>query len=209
MYFHKTPKIIQKFHPDYTWHKSRERKVLYITFDDGPIPEVTDFALEVLDQFNAKSTFFCVGNNVIRHPEQFTAIVEKGHAIANHTYNHLNGWNTDINDYYNNILNCEQAISDATENYIQKMFRPPYGRIKKAQYELLKSNYEVIMWDVLTGDFDRSLKKEACLNESIKATENGSIIIFHDSIKAKENMMYVLPRFLEHFSQLGYTFDKL
>ncbi len=209
MYFHKMPKVIQKFHPNYTWHKSRERKVLYITFDDGPIPEVTDFALEALNQFDAKATFFCVGDNVQKYRKQFKAIVEKGHVIANHTFNHMNGWETDANEYIKNISDCEKIIGDVTKIYTQKMFRPPYGRIKKRQYELLKADYEVIMWDVLTGDFDRDLDKEKCLEESIQATNNGSIIVFHDSIKAKENMMYALPRFLAHFSQLGYTFEAL
>ncbi len=209
MYFHKMPKVIQKFHPNYTWHKSREKKVLYITFDDGPIPEVTDFVLKTLEQFDAKATFFCVGDNVRKNPKQFEAIVEKRHVIANHTFNHLNGWDTDVNEYIRNISDCAEVINDTTKNYSQKIFRPPYGRIKKGQYELLKNDYEVIMWDVLTGDFDGNLDKEKCLSESIKATSNGSIIVFHDSIKAKENMMYVLPEFLAHFSQLGYTFEGL
>ena len=203
------PAVIQKFHPNYTWHKSRERKVLYITFDDGPIPEVTDFVLDKLKEFDAKATFFCVGDNVQKHPKQFKAIVEKGHIIANHTFNHLNGWDTETKKYIKNISACEKEVSSVTEKYSQKMFRPPYGRIKKAQYEYLKVNYEVIMWDVLTGDFDQNLDKEKCLQESIKATSNGSIIVFHDSIKAKENMMYALPKFLAHFSQLGYTFEGL
>ena len=209
MYFHKMPTVIQKFHPNYTWHKSREQKVLYITFDDGPIPEITDFVLDTLEQFDAKVTFFCVGDNVKKHPQQFKTIVEKGHVIANHTFNHLNGWDTETERYINNISACEKEVSAVTGKYSQKMFRPPYGRIKKAQYEYLKEDYEVIMWDVLTGDFDQNLDKEKCLAESIKATRNGSIIVFHDSIKAKENMMYVLPKFLMHFSQLGYTFEAL
>lgn len=205
MYLHKTPFWIRNFFTSYTWKKNCEAKNIYLTFDDGPIPGVTDFVLEQLLLYNAKATFFCVGDNVARYPEIFKRVLADGHRIGNHTFNHLNGWKSVDSHYYNNVLKCQEALEKHTDNQILNLFRPPYGKIKASQLKLLK-NFEIVMWDVLSGDFDRSIDPEDCLNKTIKATENGSIIIFHDSLKAEENIRYVLPKYLSHFFDAGYKF---
>lgn len=182
---------------------------MYLTFDDGPIPEVTPWVLEQLRKYNAKATFFCVGENLHQHPEIAKQAVAEGHVLANHTYNHLKGWQTPPEKYAANTTQCQQEVEQLQQSGKKKLFRPPYGRISNKQGRQLRSSYEIIMWDVLTNDYDRSLSPAACLRNSIKYTQSGSIIVFHDSLKAKRNMMYALPRFLEHFTRQGYTFETL
>lgn len=194
--------------PGYTWHKEVAEKTLYITFDDGPIPVVTPFVLEQLKAYNANATFFCVGDNLSKHPDIAKLLLDEGHVLANHTYNHLKGWLTPLNKYLNNIKQCEQELERLQVK--NRLFRPPYGRITgKQAAQLRKDGYELIMWDVLTNDYDNSLAPEVCLRKSIQYTENGSIIVFHDSLKAQRNLTYVLPRYLEHFAAQGYTFKAL
>ncbi|WP_068839854.1 polysaccharide deacetylase family protein [Pontibacter akesuensis] len=194
--------------PRYTWHREVQGKQLFLTFDDGPIPEVTPWVLEQLRKYGAKATFFCVGDNLYKHPEIANGLVAEGHLLANHTYHHLKGWNTAMQPYLDNTQRCQQEV-EKLQQANRKLFRPPYGRITRAQGRQLQPNYEIIMWDVLTNDYDQSLSPETCLRKSIKYTQSGSIIVFHDSLKAKRNMMYALPRFLEHFNRLGYTFETL
>ena len=173
-----------------------------MTFDDGPIPIVTPFVLNILKKHNAKATFFCIGDNVRKHPDVFAEVKKDGHAIGNHTYNHLKGWVTDNQVYLDNFLQADKLLDTP-------LFRPPYGRIKRAQAKLLKQarpDLKIIMWDVLSGDFDMSLKPEEALNNVLKNAKDGSIVLFHDSVKAFHKMEYALPRVLEHFSKLGYTF---
>ncbi|MDH5367545.1 MAG: polysaccharide deacetylase family protein [Cyclobacteriaceae bacterium] len=203
MYWHKTPLYIQWLYPQLTWHKSRKEKTIYVTFDDGPIPEVTPQVLSVLETYNAKATFFCVGDNVRKYPNLYREILERGHNTGNHTYDHLNGWENSSQKYLDSIEKCKDFVPEAT------FFRPAYGKIKRNVIRSIKNSYEIIMWDVLAGDFDTKLKKEACLKKSIQATEKGSIIIFHDSIKAQKNMLYTLPRYLEHFKNKGFNFKAL
>lgn len=203
MYWHKTPLYIQWLYPQLTWHKSRKEKTIYVTFDDGPIPEVTPQVLNVLDTYNAKATFFCVGDNIQKHPNLYQEIIDRDHKTGNHTYDHLNGWKSSSQEYLNSVEKCKILVPEAV------FFRPAYGKIKRNVISTIKKDYEIIMWDVLTGDFDPNLKKEACLQKSIQATKNGSIIIFHDSIKAQENMLYALPRYLEHFKNEGFNFKTL
>lgn len=197
--------------PDYTWHREAQGKKLYLTFDDGPIPEVTPWVLEQLNRYSAKATFFCVGDNIAKHPDVAQQVLKQGHRLANHTQNHLKGWKTELQEYVRNVELCEQQLQYVYEPAPRgrKLFRPPYGRISKQQAEQLRSKYELIMWDVLTNDYDASLAAEKCLKKSIHYTQSGSIIVFHDSLKAKRNMMYALPRFLEHFTSLGYSFETL
>jgi peptidoglycan-N-acetylglucosamine deacetylase len=199
---------MKKLLPGYTWHKSTTEKVLYLTFDDGPIPVVTPFVLEQLKTYHAKATFFCVGDNLAKHPEIAASLLSEGHVLANHTFNHLKGWHTPFNIYLQNVKQCEQELQNLQVNNM--LFRPPYGRITGRQAsQLRKEGYELVMWDVLTNDYDNTLAPEICLQKSIKYTEDGSIIVFHDSLKAQHNLMYVLPRYLAHFARLGYTFKAL
>lgn len=205
MYLVKSPLLLKWYYPSLLWNKPRNEKVIYLTFDDGPIPNVTDFVLKTLKVFNAKATFFCIGDNITKHPDVFERVKNDGHAIGNHTFNHLKGWITDDETYIQNTLKC-QAITQTN------LFRPPYGRIKKSQISNLKSkisNLEIVMWDTLSGDFDINLSPESCYHNVIKHAGNGSIIVFHDSLKAAERLEYALPRVLKYFSEKGFTFSTL
>jgi peptidoglycan/xylan/chitin deacetylase (PgdA/CDA1 family) len=202
MYLIKSPFWLQWLYSSLTWHKSRSAKCIYLTFDDGPIPDVTAFVLETLKTFEAKATFFCIGDNVRKHPDIFQQVISEGHRIGNHTFNHLNGWKTEDQIYLDNVKQCRELVNS-------NLFRPPYGRGKKSQYSHLKPQYSIIMWDVLSGDFDTDLKPENCLKNVLKHTENGSIIVFHDSIKAFPRLEYTLPRALEIWKKEGYEFRVL
>lgn len=195
----KTPRFIQCLYPNYSWSSYTDSdQVIYLTFDDGPEAEVTPWVLNELNKYNAKATFFCVGENVTRNPEIKNSIIEQGHLLGNHTHNHLNGWKTKDSEYLNNVRNASQWIDS-------KLFRPPYGKLKRSQRVALQSEYRIIMWDVLTGDFDKNLSPQHCLDKSIAHTESGSIIVFHDSQKAKNTLKYVLPRFLDYFCTAGFS----
>ncbi|MRX45568.1 polysaccharide deacetylase family protein [Pedobacter puniceum] len=206
MYLVKTPWLLKKFYPqNLIWNKSRDKKIIYLTFDDGPIPIVTPFVLEILKKFNAKATFFCIGDNINKHQDIFFQLKADGHAIGNHTYNHLNGWKSDNKKYLDNILKCQELTQT-------DLFRPPYGRIKKSQIKNLESkikNQKIIMWDVLSGDFDTQLSPEKCLNNVLKHTKNGSIVVFHDSLKAFDRLKYTLPKALAHWQAQGYEFHSI
>lgn len=202
----KTPFILPLIYPSLTWKVKTNEKVIYLTFDDGPIPEVTEFVLEQLTVFNAKATFFCIGDNVRKNPDIFQKIVKAGHSIGNHTFNHLNGWKTDDKTYWQNIEQCKSELEK--QGIFTNLFRPPYGRIKFSQISQL-SYYEIIMWDVLTKDYNPEVSKEIAINKSIKHTKSGSIVVMHDSIKAYPTMSFLLPQILKHFTDRGYRFDKL
>lgn len=205
MYLIKSPLLLKWYYPSLLWNKSRTEKVIYLTFDDGPIPNVTDFVLKTLKVFNAKATFFCIGDNIVKHPEVFERVKNDGHAIGNHTFNHLKGWKTDNETYLQNTLKCQELTQT-------NLFRPPYGRIKKSQISNLKSQVsalQIVMWDVLSGDFDTKLSPEKCYQNVIKHTENGSIIVFHDSLKAFDRLSYTLPKVLAYFTEKGFTFSTL
>lgn len=202
MYLVKTPHFIQNLFPNYTWKIPTREKVLYLTFDDGPIPAVTPWVLEQLQAYQAKATFFCVGDNIRKYPETFNQVVEQGHAVGNHTFNHLNGWQTENIAYYHNVRHCANMVRSV-------LFRPPYGRLKPKQAQFLQRHYRIVMWDVLSGDFDPRLNEGQCLANVVNNTEEGSIIVFHDSLKAEDKLRYVLPKVLEHFTAQGYVFDKL
>lgn len=202
MYLVKTPKFIQNLFPNFTWKIPAKSKEIYLTFDDGPIPEVTPWVVSLLEQYNAKATFFCVGDNVGKHPEVFKEVVEAGHSVGHHTYNHLNGWGTDNIPYFHNVRRGASLVKSP-------LFRPPYGRLKPRQAQFLQRHYRIVMWDILSGDFDPKISKEQCLSNVINNVEGGSVIVFHDSLKAKEKLQYVLPKVLEYFSQRGYSFNAL
>ncbi len=199
MYLFKTPVFIQSLFPNFTWRIPHDDKILYLTFDDGPIPEVTEWVLDILDQFKAKATFFCIGENVLKHPTIYERIKANKHAVGNHTFHHKNGWKTDKSKYFKDVDECAKLVDS-------KLFRPPYGRLTRQQSRFLQQHYQIIMWDILTGDFDPDLDPEVCYQRIIKKSKSGSIIVFHDSIKAQAILTKVLPRYLEHFTKLGYSF---
>ena len=209
MYFVKTPWLLKKMYPSYTWHVATKDKVLYLTFDDGPHETATPFVLDELQKYNAKATFFCIGKNVVNHPSIYRRIKEEGHAVGNHTQHHLNGWKTKDEVYINDIIEASQYIGS-------RLFRPPYGRIRKFQANVLQRQdnppdrlFSVIMWDVLSGDFDINLSPQQCLQNVTQHAESGSLIVFHDSTKAWSRMSYALPKVLEHFAQQGFSFKAL
>lgn len=204
MFLHKTNFLLRALFPRYTWRVPTREKVIYLTFDDGPIPEVTEFVLETLQQHQAKATFFCIGDNVRKHPGIFQRVQTGGHSIGNHTFNHLNGWKTEDQPYLENVRQCQQELGVST-----RLFRPPYGRARRSQAAEILKTHDVIMWDVLTGDFSQSLTPEVILQKTLKYTEPGSILLFHDSIKAWPRMSYALPRVLDYFSEQGYRFERL
>ncbi len=203
-FLHRSPFWLQWILSDYTWRIDTSEKIIYLTFDDGPIPVVTEYVMGVLESFNAEATFFCIGDNVRKHPDIFEELKRRGHSIGNHTYNHLNGWKTADDVYLDNFLRCQDILQTDT-----RLFRPPYGRIRKAQYRLLPKDTRVMMWDVLTGDFSQDVLPGQALNSAIRLSRPGTIMLLHDSIKAEKKMSYILPRVLEHFSEKGYRFEAL
>ena len=205
MYLHQTPKWLGDVFPEILWNINTDAKEIYLTFDDGPVPEVTPWVLEQLEQYNAKATFFMVGDNISKYYTVFTQVLNRQHTIGNHTHNHLNGWNTINQTYIDNISKAEKLLG---ANSVQ-LFRPPHGRLKWSQYKKIKKSFKIVMWDVLSGDFSSSLSPENCLKNSIRATVPGSVIVFHDSAKNLDKLKYVLPRYLEHFAALNFTFKAL
>jgi len=234
-YFTKTPKIIQNVFSDFTWRITKsenQQKEIYLTFDDGPIPEITDWVLKILEEFDVKATFFCVGDNIKKYPKVLQNILNKNHSVGNHTFNHLNGWKTNKVRYIDNVNQSEEIFRSTVENrnvekrrkkkeersypstknqkQTTKLFRPPYGKIRPSQRKALqKKGYQIIMWDVLSGDFDPGLSKEKCLQNVVESVENGSIVVFHDSIKAFEKLQYALPKTLTFLIDNGYEFKTL
>lgn len=209
MYLHFVPLIIQWLFPRYTWRrKVGAQKKIFLTFDDGPVPEITPFVLEVLNRYKVKATFFCVGDNVKKYPAIFQQLLQAGHRIGNHTFHHLNGNKTSTKAYIENVKECDKALNQVSE-YVPRLFRPPYGRIGSKQASALLNDYEIIMWDVLSADYDQSLSPEECLAKSIRYTRAGSIVVFHDNPKAYKNLSWVLPRYLDYFLTRGYTFEVL
>lgn len=207
LYFTKTPWWLKKIYPHRLWSIDTTEKIVYLTFDDGPHPVVTTFVLDELKKYNAKATFFCIGKNVVNYPELYNRVLREGHTTGNHTQNHLNGWKTDTTSYL-------ADVAEASANIETNLFRPPYGRIKRSQARgignaMNNKSAKIVMWDVLSGDFDQSVGKEKCLKNVIENTTDGSIIVFHDSEKAFPKIEYVLPLILQFFTEKGYLFRSL
>jgi hypothetical protein len=203
MYLVKTPWIVKRLYSSLIWDIKTEDKKLYLTFDDGPHPKVSPFVLDILKQYNAKATFFCIGKNVLENRNVYDRIITEGHTVGNHTQNHLNGWKADDKVYLDNV-------KEAALNIDSNLFRPPYGRISRFQINLLKQlKFRIIMWDVLSGDFDVTISKEKCADNVILQANVGSIIVFHDSEKAWERLEYALPKVLKYFKEQGFEFCSL
>jgi len=202
MRFITTPYILRMFYPSLLWEMPEGEKKIYITFDDGPHPTITPQVLEILKKFNAKATFFCVGNNVKKYKDTFEMIVKDGHSVGGHTYNHEKGWNTKTKKYVESVNETQGLIKSS-------LFRPPHGRIKSSQIRKLKNNYKLVAWSVIAYDWDKSLNPEDCFNNVVKNADDGSIVVFHDSEKAVKNMIPALTKVLEYYSEKGFTFEKL
>lgn len=195
-------KLIRSLYPKATWNIKTKQPTLYLTFDDGPVPGLTEWVLDTLKENKAKATFFCVGENIVKHPQIFKRIKAEGHTVANHTYNHVKGFKLKLKDYIQNTAKCEALTKT-------KLFRPPYGQLKKSQYKMLiKQGYKIIFWDVISYDYE-DISEKQCFKKVRKNAKNGSIILFHDNKKAKDNLKYALPRTIEHFSKLNYNFAAL
>lgn len=204
MYLVKTNFLLKSIYHHRIWDMPTKEKKIYLTFDDGPHPEITAFVLDELKKYNAKATFFCIGKNVEAYPETYKRILMEGHATGNHTHNHLNGWKVEEKEYFENIAKAKKLIDS-------NLFRPPYGRLSNFAAKHLNENagFNIIMWTVLSGDFDVKLGGQECFKNVIKNTEAGSIVVFHDSEKAFTRMRYALPTSLEHFSKKGFLFEKI
>lgn len=202
MFLAKSPKIVKKYYSKFIWDIPNEGNKIYLTFDDGPTPEVTNYVLDLLKQHDIKATFFCLGKNAKENPILFNRIRLEGHSIGNHTYKHSNGWKVDNNVYLDDVEKCEHVFQS-------NLFRPPYGKIKKSQAKVIKKHHKIIMWDVLSGDFDVKTAPEKCLDNVVENVKSGSIIVFHDSLKAAENLKYTLPKAIEFLSKKGFVFDKI
>ena len=196
------PEFIRHFFKKYTWKlvpENEEDRVIYLTFDDGPIPEMTPGTLDMLKRYNAKATFFCVGDNVRKYPEIYSRILDEGHSVGNHTYNHLNGLRTKVAEYLDNVKLADPLINS-------NLFRPPHGTLKHKQTSELAKERRIILWDVLTKDYDRRISKERCWENVLNTVTPGAIVVFHDNLKAMENQRYALELTLERYSLNGYKF---
>lgn len=206
MYLIKLPKWIKYIYPNrITRIPTKEEKVIYITFDDGPNEATTMFILDTLKKYEAHATFFCIGKNVDKLPQLYQSILDAGHSVGNHTQHHLNGWKAVTETYIDDISLAKESIHS-------NLFRPPYGRITKAEEKLMRKKYpkmRIVMWSVLSGDFDTNITGEKCWQNVLQKTKSGDIIVFHDSDKAKERMEYAFPKMLAYFSQQGFVFKAL
>lgn len=201
-YFYKSKRWMNLLYPSVLWKIKTKQKELFITFDDGPDPEITPWVMEVLNQYNAKGTFFCLGKNVEAHPEIYNDLIRLGHLTGNHTYSHENGWEVSNNEYYSSVKKCANVFGSL-------FFRPPYGKIKSTQLQKLKKEYTIVLWSVLSGDYDKSTSANYCLDFLLKHCKAGDIIVFHDSQKAKEKLKAILPHFLESMQARGFVFSQL
>ena len=203
MNFYSAPFWIRAIYPgNLTWRVPICQREVFLTFDDGPIPEVTPLVLGILKKYNVKATFFCVGNNVQKHPEVFDLLIKDGHAIGNHTFHHVKAWKTDLYTYLTEVKQCNELVKS-------RLFRPPHGQINRRLARQLGNDYKIIMWSALTGDYDTTLSGERCFEIAVKNTRPGAIIVFHDSLKALERMEYVLPLYIEYCLKEGYSFNVL
>ena len=200
MFIEQPPQLIRYLYPSAIWRMDKDERAVYLTLDDGPIPRVTPWVLDVLDRYGIKATFFMVGDNIRKHPDEFRMVVERGHRIGNHTFNHIRGLSYDINSYLENTDKACRMMMNTN------LFRPPHGYMSPKQYVELKKRYKIIMWDLVTRDYNRKFNGEQILQKVKKYVRNGSIITFHDSLKSEENIRYALPKAIEWLMEQGYEF---
>ena len=200
MFIEQPPQLIRYLYPSAIWRMDKDERAVYLTFDDGPIPRLTPWVLDVLDRYGIKATFFMVGDNIRKHPDEFRMVVERGHRIGNHTFNHIRGLSYDINSYLENTDKACRMMMNTN------LFRPPHGYMSPKQYAELKKRYKIIMWDLVTRDYNRKFTGEQILQKVKKYVRNGSIITFHDSLKSEENIRYALPKAIEWLMEQGYEF---
>lgn len=189
-------------YPDVVWDKFGNGKTLYLTFDDGPTPTITEKVLDILDQYQAKATFFCLGRNVERYQDVYRLIIERGHSVGNHTYSHLKGWKSKNLEYFKDIELASQLIHS-------NLFRPPYGKILRSQIRHLKKKYKIVLWEVMSHDYENRVSKEKSLRAVLHYARQGSILVFHDSVKAWPKLQYILPKLLKYYKEKGYSFEKI
>jgi len=202
MVFVRVPGILKKAYPGLTWYIPGDGKNLYLTFDDGPTPGITEEVLAILDQYRARATFFCIGRNAERHPDLLARVRDSGHALGNHTYSHLKGWFTPDREYYADI--------DLAARFVpSRLFRPAYGMITPRQAKHLSASYRVVLWDIMSYDFDPATGREKCLDQVTRHAGPGSVIVFHDSVKASGNLLYALPGVLSRFTERGFSFEAI
>lgn len=202
MRFITIPRILRSFFPSLVWEMPRDEKKIFLTFDDGPHPIITPKIIDLLRRYDAKATFFCVGRNVEANKEIFNMILKEGHSVGNHTYNHDRGWRTATKDYI-------ESVERANEHINSNLFRPPHGRIKYSQIRALQQKYKIITWTVISYDWDKSITSDDCFNNVIRNADSGSIIVFHDSEKAINNMLPALEKVLKYYKSKGFTFEKI
>jgi peptidoglycan-N-acetylglucosamine deacetylase len=208
-YWIKTSFLIKKIFPKFIWDIPNDENKIYLTFDDGPTPKITPWVLDELKKHHIKATFFCIGNNILDYPDIFQRIIAEGHSVGNHTFSHLKGWDTATGEYIQNIQACGAEIQKYNSGG-NRLFRPPYGKISRSQTgKVLQMGFRIIMWDILTVDYDKNVSPEKCLNNATQKTQSGSIIIFHDSIKAFPNLEYALPKTIEILKNKGFKFDTI
>lgn len=198
----KSPKILQYLFADFLWKIDTNEKVIYLTFDDGPHPVITPWIIDLMNKYNAKGTFFLIGDAVSRHPDLYQLYKANGHQVGNHTYKHIKGWLSRKKNYLKEIAKCAKIVES-------NLFRPPYGQINLQAIQEIKKKYKVVMWDVLSWDFDTKTSAKTCLSNVINSSKEGSIIVFHENEKSIKNIMYALPKVLEHFTKLGYEFKAI
>jgi peptidoglycan/xylan/chitin deacetylase (PgdA/CDA1 family) len=197
--------LLRQVYPDCLWRVSTRDKKAYLTFDDGPHPVATPFVLDQLKQAGAKGTFFCLGKNVAAYPDIYRRILQEGHAVGNHTFNHLNGWKTPDDKYFEDILAAKKYIDSP-------LFRPPYGRISRWQLQQLPKKalqLKPVMWTILSGDFDPSIPAKKCLENVVRPMKKGAIVVFHDSEKALPHLTFALPRVIQFLHESGYIMEKI
>lgn len=202
MRFITIPRILRSFYPSLVWEMPRDEKKIFLTFDDGPHPIITPKIIDLLRRYDAKATFFCVGRNVEANKDIFNMILKEGHSVGNHTYNHDRGWRTATKDYI-------ESVERANEHINSNLFRPPHGRIKYSQIRALQQKYKIITWTVISYDWDKSITSDDCFNNIIRNADSGSIIVFHDSEKAINNMLPALEKVLEYYKSKGFTFERI
>lgn len=206
---HRTPSLLPWLYPSLYWRLPTQHNELYLTFDDGPVPGPTEFVLDTLGRYSVKATFFCIGNNVSTNPRIFQRMIGEGHRIGNHTYSHVSGWSKRPDEYLEDIRRCDALLEGSvSEPQGRRLFRPPYGRITRKQINLL-SGRPIVMWDVLSIDYNRRLSAEKCFRNTLRAIRPGSIIVYHDSVKAERNLSYSLPRVIDECLGRGYNFSRI